>query len=297
MPRTKYTRKKTSDSGREYDMVIQTFDRHLQQRIAKLERETHADVKSFETFIDVVVSRLPAEVRQMMLSEVLAWQAGDQEKENYQVSSSVSMQPPATALRVRAAKKGAKRATAASDDGYATGGTSMGSAVSRATKAQLQVEVTSTRRSTRSSTRAAQLSEVTQTVAKPSKGRVTRSALKVDNFKTPAMLKTSMAVYGLVTPKIKPNTPLNVLRRPRQGEMVLSMQGSPLLVSAVIEEKIANINVPLANGNVMSLLPQEGLRMSNIPQLDPETMHQLATLKSHIEKVIKTKDTKDVCEQ
>jgi len=103
------------------------------------------------------------------------------------------------------------------------------------------------------------------------------------------MLKPINNVYNVVTPKVKPNTPLNVLRRPRQGEMVLSMQGSPLLVSAVVEEKTANINVPLSNGNVMSLLPQEGLRMSNIPPLDPETMHQLETLKNHIEKVISLK--------
>jgi len=288
MPRTKYSRKKTtSDSGKEYDMMMQTFDRHVQLRITKLERDGQADIKSFETFIDVMVSRLPAEIRQMTLNEVLCWQYGDQEKENCsQVSSSVNdMQPPASTFRVRAAK-GTKRATAASDDGYATSGTSVGSAASRANKTQMQV--TTTRR-TRSSTRAsrAQFSGINQKVTKPE--RRNRSALKVDNFKTPAMPKPSANMYDLVTPKIKPNTPLNVLRRPRQGEMVLSMQGSPLLVSAVVEEKIANINVPLANGNVMSLLPQEGLRMSNIPPLDPETMHQLATLKNHIEKVIKNK--------
>lgn len=115
------------------------------------------------------------------------------------------------------------------------------------------------------------------------------SSFKSSNFQTPAMLKPIANTYNVVTPKVKPNTPLNVLRRPRQGEMVLSMQGSPLLVSAVVEEKTANINVPLSNGNVMSLLPQEGLRMSNIPPLDPETMQQLKTLKNHIEKVISLK--------
>jgi len=289
MPRTKYLRKKTaSDSEKEYDMMMQTFDRHVQLRIAKLERDAQADIKSFETFIDVMVSRLPAEIRQMTLNEVLCWQHGDQEKENCsEVTSSVNdMQPPASTLRLRTANKGIKRATAASDDGYGTSGTSMGSAASRANKTQMQV--TTTRR-TRSSTRAnrAKFSEINQKVTKPE--RRNRSALKMDNFKTPAMLKSSANMYDLVTPKIKPNTPLNVLRRPRQGEMVLSMQGSPLLISAVVEEKIANINVPLANGNVMSLLPQEGLRMSNIPPLDSETMHQLATLKNHIEKVIKNK--------
>ena len=113
--------------------------------------------------------------------------------------------------------------------------------------------------------------------------------MKIDKFKTPATLKPGNKEFDLVTPKIKPNTPLNVLRRPRQGEMVLSMQGSPLLVSAIIQEDIANINVPLRDGNVMSLLPNDGLRMSHIPALDSETLKQLETLKSHIEKVISTK--------
>lgn len=286
---------KTSDLMKEYDMMMQTFDRQVQLRITKLERDAQADIKSFETFIDVMVSRLPAELCQMTLGMVLARQSNGQEKENCQISSSVDvMQPPSSTLRIRT-NKAIKRATAASDDGYATGGTSVGSAASRANKAQMQITTTTTMRKTRSSTRAsrAKLNEINQKVIKSIKERSNQSVIKVDNFKTPAMLKPSTNLYDIVTPKIKPNTPLNVLRRPRQGEMVLSMQGSPLLVSAVVEEKIANINVPLANGNVMSLLPQEGLRMSNIPPLDSETMHQLATLKNHIEKVIKTKEMKD----
>lgn len=271
-------------------MMIQTFDRHEQLRIAKLERDAQADVKSFETFVDVMVNRLPTEIRQMTLGEILDWQNDDKQKENYndEVSSSVNdcMQPPA-----KPKNKTAKRATAAvSDDGYATeGGTSIGS-TSKNTRKQTLV---STSRKTRSSTMESRskLMEINQKTVSKSKNKdqLNESSRKMDNFKTPAMLKPPPNMYNVVTPKIKPNTPLNVLRRPRQGEMVLSMQGSPLLVSAVVEEKTANINVPLANGNVMSLLPQEGLRMSNIPPLDPETMLQLETLKNHIEKVIASK--------
>lgn len=269
--------------------MAQTFDKQVQLRIAKLERDAQADIKSFETFMDVMSSRLPAEICQMTLSEILGYQnnrSKNQDKENIkeEVSSSVqdSMQPPTVPKsKLKAGYKTAKRTTTTTDDGYGTErNVSIGSTRSRRTKAEAQL---STTRRTRSSTRASrtQFSEITQmTVTKP------RGKKMIDNFKTPAPLKSSSNVYDVVTPKIAPNTPLNVLRRPRQGEMVLSMQGSPLLVSAVVEEKIANINVPLGNGNVMSLLPQEGLRMSTIPPLDSETMQQLETLKNHIEKVI-----------
>ncbi|XP_018394007.1 PREDICTED: borealin [Cyphomyrmex costatus] len=268
MPRTKRN-KMTGSSMKERDTAIKTFEKRVQLCISKMERDAMADLKTFTTCIDVIISRLPNDIRQMKLGELIDRQDHDNDKENCnnEVSSSVNdprMQPPAIP-KVRRGK--AVKRTAASDDGYATGGTSVGS-MSRVAKVLTKATPAKKTRSTRASK--AKLSEINQSM-------------------TPAMSKPLNNVYGVVTPKVKPNTPLNVLRRPRQGEMVLSMQGSPLLVSAVVEEKTANINVPLSNGNVMSLLPQEGLRMSNIPQLDPETMHQLETLKNHIEKVIAMK--------
>ncbi|XP_011265755.1 uncharacterized protein LOC105257075 isoform X2 [Camponotus floridanus] len=276
MPRTKYGRRKTkstNDSMKEYDILAQTFDRHVQLRIAKLERDAQAETRSFETFMDVIISRLPMVIRQMTLGEILGYtNDNDNQHENHNDETNY---------------KTAKRTTTTTDDGYGTErGTSVDS-TSRVTKTEpKKLEVPTTMRRTRSSTRASrtQLSDITQ------KMTTTKSkSKKMDMFKTPAPIRSSSSIYDVVTPKIKPNTPLNVLRRPRQGEMVLSMQGSPLLVSAVVDEKIANINVPLANGNVMSLLPQEGLRMSHIPPLDSETMQQLQTLKNHIEKVIALK--------
>ncbi|XP_032683275.1 borealin-like [Odontomachus brunneus] len=299
MPRTKYTRKPrgANDSLDRPDRKLKTFERHVQNSIIKLQQETQADLRSFETFIDVMISRLPLEIRQMSLSEILNLENDNLKNCNEVTSSETScMRPPTMAMstvrKMTKTKTAVKRATGVSDDGYATeGGTSVGS-TTRATKITAP-----TSRRTRSSTRTSKvklaLNEINQkTVRKPrarSKEHLNVPVLKTDNFKTPAMPRVAAHAYDVVTPKIKPNTPMNVLRRPRQGEMVLSMQGSPLLVSAVIEEKTANVNVPLSDGNMMSLLPQEGLRVSHIPPLDDETMHQLETLKKHIEKVIALK--------
>lgn len=288
MPRTKHARKGTSDSAKELDLMLQTFDRQVKLRINKLEREVQADLKSFNTFVDVMISRLPQEIRQMRLGDILAYNC-DEEKENEKsgnqdnlVSSSIEsnvMPPPAAKGKSKAGKRG----TTVSDDGYASEGAKF-SAASQTVKSRNEV---STTRRTRSSTRAsidkkAKLLEINQkTVIKKNKS-------EMNSFKTPAT-KHDHSVYDVVTPKVKPNTPLNILRRPRQGEMVLSMQGSPLLVSAVVEENTANINVPLANGAVMSLLPREGLRLSHLPPLDSETMEQLRTLNHHLEKVMTMK--------
>lgn len=131
-----------------------------------MERDAQADLKGFETFVEVIVSRLPPGIRQMTLGELIDWQDHEPQKENRndEVSSSVKdldMKPPAHVPKLRKVNKTAKRATTAvSDDGYATEGTSMGS-TSRSAKAQPRA--TSTMR-TRSFTRAsrAKLSEINQ---------------------------------------------------------------------------------------------------------------------------------------
>ncbi|CAK9812433.1 borr [Anthophora plagiata] len=288
MPRTKRVRKHKQEGVpvEESDLLIKDFERLAHLRILKMEAEAKLAIKSLETFIDVTLSRLPAEIRNMTLDEILNYET-DNEKENCnEVSSSVDDSSLPSVSTTSKGKKPAKRVTTASDDGYVTEGV----ATTHKSKATKPIGSASTRR-TRSSSRNSKmkLSEVNQETVKKvtRKGRVKEST-NSDKFKTPSVLK-SESHFGLVTPKIKPNTPLNVLRRPRQGEMVLSMQGSPLLVSAITQDETANINVPLRNGNVISLLPNDGLRMSAIPALDAETMRQLETLKSHIEKVISAK--------
>ncbi|XP_072382979.1 uncharacterized protein borr isoform X2 [Diabrotica undecimpunctata] len=106
------------------------------------------------------------------------------------------------------------------------------------------------------------------------------------DFQTPANKKTPPNAYGVVTPKCKPNTPHVLLRRPKHNEVALSFQGSPLLTAAVAPDEFANINIPLNDGSLLSLRPQKGLRLSQIPKFDEDTMRQLQTLKDHISMVL-----------
>lgn len=276
MPRTKYTRKPRDDrSSVDYDLLVRDFEQQADLRISKMEAETKLAIRSLEKSVDFILSGLPTEVLQMTLAEIMNMSQDDQ-KENEASSSADEFSPPVST----AIKKKTKRITSTSDDGYITESVS----ASRASRART---TETAKRRTRSSSRNSKQSHAE--VIQPSVrkvGRPRKESVRVDKFKTPAVPKPSGKDYGLITPKVKPNTPLNILRRPRQGETVISMQGSPLLVSAVVQEDIANINIPLRDGNVMSLLPNGGLRMSCIPALDPETMKQLETLKNHIEKVV-----------
>ncbi|KAF5291318.1 hypothetical protein FQA39_LY03469 [Lamprigera yunnana] len=107
-------------------------------------------------------------------------------------------------------------------------------------------------------------------------------------YRTPMNLNIPPASsYALITPKVKPNTPQVLLRRPTQGEMAVSMQGSPLLVDHILPNKKANVNIPLLDGRVFSILPEKGLRSSLIPNIDPSLRKQIETLRDNLSKVLK----------
>lgn len=89
----------------------------------------------------------------------------------------------------------------------------------------------------------------------------------------------------LVTPKVNPNIPLAVLRRPRQGEFAMSISGSPLMVSSVTYDEMVSVNVPLPDGRVLSILPTEGMHATNL-DLDEATRKQLRRLQSNLSKCL-----------
>lgn len=71
-------------------------------------------------------------------------------------------------------------------------------------------------------------------------------------FQTPVN-RPPIPASATVTPKVNMNEPISMMRRPNQGEVALSMTGSPLMVSAVSRDDMATISVPLANGNVRNI--------------------------------------------
>ncbi|XP_022818528.1 uncharacterized protein LOC111351000 isoform X2 [Spodoptera litura] len=112
-------------------------------------------------------------------------------------------------------------------------------------------------------------------------------------YRTPAYNKNAAVNYPAITPKVTPQTPLTVLRQPRQGEMVVSMSGSPVMVPTCYTMKpdeMANCNILLQDGTMLSLQPKQ-LRQSQayIPfsLMDSNVLNQLKTLKDNLDKVVK----------
>ncbi|XP_039295906.1 uncharacterized protein LOC111044033 [Nilaparvata lugens] len=118
-------------------------------------------------------------------------------------------------------------------------------------------------------------------------GRVSRSATRSRNsaMKTPYMSSQfGSAEMTPITPKFDINTPASVLRQPRLGEQAVSLSGSPLHV-AIPTATNPTINVPLSDGNVLTILPP--LSQANRPRpppvaLDPECRHKLQTIQMYL---------------
>ncbi|XP_037809203.1 borealin-like [Lucilia sericata] len=87
-----------------------------------------------------------------------------------------------------------------------------------------------------------------------------------------------------------PQSPPTFLRFPKPGELALSKCGSPL-VTQMLPENIAHLNIPLRNG-VISMRPKKlaDLQPHILEDLDPTTVDQLRTLKLNIDKIVSMVD-------
>ncbi|KAL4089787.1 hypothetical protein QTP88_024751 [Uroleucon formosanum] len=103
-------------------------------------------------------------------------------------------------------------------------------------------------------------------------------------FKTP-INRLPVPASATVTPKVNMHEPISMMRRPNQGEVALSMTGSPLMVSSVSRDDMATVSVPLANGNILSILPRAGATMDI--SFDEQTKSELLLLKGNIEGLLK----------
>lgn len=272
MPRTKQ-RKAGKRHSTGCDQVIRDFNRLIQLRIHKTELDFKNLEQKFDTSMQCVLKRFPTEIQNMTLRELFTIDASPV-KENL---------PPKTPKLPKTTKKASmkpqtstnsKRVTAASDDGYQSE-----SAASQASKLTARANQRS-RSTSRNQTKERKRS---MSRDRQSKLNITSAQKKKDLMKTPSNKTNNDFV---ITPKIRLNSAMNVLRKPKDGEMVFSTQGSPLMVSTTVSDRTANINVPLRNGHIVSLLPFNETSLTDNLFLDDETKHQLKILQSHLSKVL-----------
>ncbi|XP_071442990.1 borealin-like isoform X2 [Hetaerina americana] len=112
--------------------------------------------------------------------------------------------------------------------------------------------------------------------------RLAPPRVKMSKLQTPALQTLPPNLMNTVTPKFNLNAPMSVVRVPREGEVAMSLTGSPLRVTSVITDSKPNVIVPLDNGRVLSVLPERGLRRSQMPELNDSLLYQLRVLKDNL---------------
>ncbi|XP_014253478.1 uncharacterized protein LOC106668849 [Cimex lectularius] len=112
--------------------------------------------------------------------------------------------------------------------------------------------------------------------------------LSPNTYETPARNETPYHVAA-VTPSIKCQTPAPIYRKPTVGEQVISMSGSPLMVPLYSDAEEPQLHIPLLDGRVFAVMPQENLEsVPNFTDIDPGTIEKLKRLHQFLqEKVLK----------
>lgn len=274
MPRTKPVRRQ-KPNNEIIESRIKDFKRLVNLKIQKFDVDSKAFLEQLEVKVQMGLNQFPEAVRTMTLEQLFT--PDPPKKENIPPAKSPSnLNASFNKKKKRNTKmQRPSTATAISDDGYYT--------ESSATRASRQVS----RKRERESRSQSQTSS--KRMRNSSKNRQSKLAnvtvgkkLKENNQSTPSKKSNNSFV---ITPKVKPNSVCHVLRKPRDGEMVFSTQGSPLMVfSQVSEDRRANVQVPLRNGNVVNLLPVD-ISLSETLNLDEDTKEQLRILHKHIGKV------------
>ncbi|KAJ8710512.1 hypothetical protein PYW08_009027 [Mythimna loreyi] len=183
--------------------------------------------------------------------------------------------------------------SASHDDGYLTENSSQGSGGSKKQLAIPQSTSRTTSRPTTATGRRSRSADASCRKPAPTASKTVQRRRSRSVYRTPAYNKNAAVNYPAITPKVTPHTPLTVLRQPRQGEMVVSMSGSPVMVPSCYTlkpDEMANCNILLQDGTMLSLQPKQ-LRQSQayIPfsLMDSNVLNQLKTLKDNLDKVVK----------
>ncbi|XP_049880190.1 uncharacterized protein LOC126376682 [Pectinophora gossypiella] len=263
MPRTKRPSKKT-ERVLEGGETLKKLEKLVADQKKKIDNRAQMEVRNLELAFKILVGSISKQYMQMTVG---------------QLKSELYLKEISNTRRSRHSARAASH-----DDGYNTENSSHGSGDRGKKKMAPPASSRAPRRS--------RSAEASARKAPPPRATSQRRRSK-SVYRTPAYNKNAPTAYPAITPKVAPHTPLTVLRQPRQGEMVVSMTGSPVMVptySTMQQDEKANCNILLADGTMLSLQPKQ-LRQSQayIPfsLMDAGVLAQLRTLKDNLDKVVK----------
>ncbi|CAH1640837.1 unnamed protein product [Spodoptera littoralis] len=292
MPRTKRPVRKQEKTA-EDDDALKKLNKLVTDQKNKIDSRAHMELRNVELAFKILLGSISNVYLQKTVGQlgVALSHLARRQWRNYGVKSELHLKEvPTNTRRTRHSSRSASH-----DDGYLTENSSQGSG--GRSKRQIPVPTTvgrsTTGRSTATARRSRSADASCRKLPPPTANKTVQRRRSRSVYRTPAYNKNAAVNYPAITPKVTPQTPLTVLRQPRQGEMVVSMSGSPVMVPTCYTMKpdeMANCNILLQDGTMLSLQPKQ-LRQSQayIPfsLMDSNVLNQLKTLKDNLDKVVK----------
>ncbi|KAK3930133.1 Borealin [Frankliniella fusca] len=243
---------RTAETERPWHVWLMDFENELEERRKKMETSLQDELENVDRCFMLqvgVITESEANLLELPVKPIDSNDTLDFKGQGLVTSTALKPMPPPeskTTRQSRARTKNTRTRTSSLSDVSA-----------------IQPDLSSTRRLTRSS----------------SQPRDNRTRIICD-YQTP--LNRQNRTMTAVTPKCDPYCPMPLKRYARQGEMAISLTGSPLMMTTSITEP--NICLPLNNGaEVYSIQPTEGPCPDGIAEsLDAQTKRKLQILRDNL---------------
>jgi len=287
------------------DLYLKDFDKQIESRIAEMEREAEAIIRSIQTLYKVELIKLPQSTRNMKWDDYVAQcqqdgsnptvlsEAMTQVMEDVRSEIDPQIIEAKTVIASTAKKRGRQPKLPKENMGSVrqSARKAPSASASRVLEDSSNIETPSTR-GTRGRNKTVE--ETPATAAKSS-----RSRSKCEETPARGMMPIGMGRTPMITPKFNMATPLcrTVSRVARANEVLVSMSGSPvqplaLKTKAAKAEAANNALIPLGKGQTLNLpIGSEsggGIALDGFEgELDDEAMDKLAAIHASLGNMLK----------
>lgn len=286
------------------DLYLKDFDKQVESRIAEMEREAEAIIRSIQTIYKVELIKLPQSTRNMKWDDYVAQcqqdgsnptvlsEAMSQVVEDVRSEVDPQIIEAKTVIASTAKKRGRQPRLAKENEG------SVRQSARKATSATRVLADSSNMETPATTSRSTRIRNKTVEETPATAARSTRGKSKCEETPATGRMPPDMGRTPMITPKFNMATPLcrTVSRVARANEVLVSMSGSPvqplaLKTKAAKAEAANNALIPLGKGQTLNLPigGQGGGGGLDVfeGELDDEAMDKLAAIHASLGNMLK----------
>lgn len=271
---------------------VRDFDVNVECEMANLELKFREEVDKVQRLIDTLKTRVPKKFLQMTINQIREL-SNEVDRIDASFLDHTTPFSNLTILLEKSARKKSKDDEESEQDRLSTLSTSkrmgplMSSKYRRRSKSAGAINNSNVNKSLFHPA-VVDRSALTTSMANTTTGkeRTSRPRTKMSTLNRPKAISVDR-IYGPITPKVQPSTPLAIIRHARLGESVFSVTGSPVITANILEST-ANVNIPIENG-MLSIRPTEMTTVDPtlVSKINPNVLSELKQLQENLNKIMR----------